>query len=499
MPEREYLIRGNPVTVEEIPGVVAVKLELSADEDVAAQEREAALQALGGEATLDMPDTERKAFSAAGWVFVSQPAPGPLRIPDEVRASHTGPVFRRSSGRMLIGSDRLAVKLQPTLSPAEAMRLLVVEEGVEVPREISFAAPNAYEIEVPPGQDFLEVARRLRHRGEFVYAEPEMIQHLGQRWAPSDPRYGLQWQWENNGADVGAEIAWNHATGAGVRLAIIDLGFDVGHLDLTAAIAPHGSGYFERRGIDADFMPGLTGFPDDDHGTFCAGIAAARANNGEGGCGIAFGAELMLVACLNPFGVGRQSTLARAIAYAADPKKEDKRANSPPGADVISCSVGPDDGDWELESRLDEALEFATQKGRNRLGVPIFWAVGNDYHPVARDPVASHPAVIAVGSSTDADLSGGSAWGRPLQFLAPGVEVYSTNSGGRYGRDNGTSFAAPCAAGIAALVLEGHPGLKWKQVRKKLRDACDKVGGVSYTRGWHKDYGYGRVNAGKAV
>lgn len=503
MPERQYFIRGNPVTVEEIPAVVGVKLELSADERVAERQREAALDALGGEVSVAMSEIERNAFFRAGWVFVRPPARGMMGLPAGVQASHIGRVFRRPRGRILIGTDRLAVKLHPGLSPAEAMRLLV-EGGLEVVRQVRFA-PNSYEVAVPAERDFLDVALQLHERNEFVYAEPEMIQHVGQRsWKPTkDPRYKFQWQWHplrSTGADIGAEIAWGYTRGSGVRIAVIDTGFDVSHPDLKAAIGNR-SGYFEdRSGTDPVFVPGLNGFPDDSHGTFCAGMAAARANNREGGVGIANRAELMLVACLDYAAVGTQATLARAVAYAADPANENSRANSQDGATVISCSVGPDDGDWDLESLLEDALNFAVTKGRGGLGTPIFWAVGNDYHPVATDPVASHAAVIAVGCSTQSDEAGTSAFGPGLEFLAPGVGVYSTTSGGQYDYNTGTSYAAPCAAGIAALVLARHPGWTWQQARQKIRDTCDKVGGVTYgSDGRHQHYGYGRVNAGKAV
>ena len=62
------------------------------------------------------------------------------------------------------------------------------------------------------------------------------------------------------------------------------------------------------------------------------------------------------------------------------------------------------------------------------------------------------------------------------------------------------SFAAPTAAGVAALVLGVNPDLTWQQVRQTLRDTCDKIGGVVYDGNGHNDdYGWGRVNAARAV
>ncbi len=507
MPARQYFIRGKLVTVEEIPGVAAVKLELSDDADSAAREREDALRALGGEAPVEIPPTEREAFTRTGWVFVPPPAPESLDRPGGVPASHVGPVFREPNGHILIGTDRLTVKLNPGLSSDEA-RALLRRQGLRVVRELRFAT-NAYEIRVPSG-DFLDLAVELQQRrDEYEYAEPEMIEHMGRRWKPKGREYWRQWHWKNDGsaggvagADVDAELAWDVKRGQGARIAVIDNGFDVKHPDLKAAIGA-GSAYFRQQGANADFVTGLNGFPDDDHGTFCAGMAAARGNNASGGCGMANQAELMLIACLDD-AIGTQATLARAVAYAADPTTEDATANSQDGAWVISCSVGPNNGVWTLQSVLENALEFVV-KSRGGLGVPMFWAVANNNVRLGTDEVCTDPRTIAVGRSNFADKEGGSAFGPELDFLAPGVWVFNTtsaSSGRLYDYATGTSFAAPCAAGIAALVLQVQRGLSWQDVRQIMRDSCDKIGGsnVQYGPNGHNDrYGYGRVNAAKAI
>ncbi|MGH7517282.1 MAG: S8 family serine peptidase [Gemmatimonadales bacterium] len=512
MPERQYFIGKDQVTVEELPGVVAVELELSADETTAAQQRAAALQALGGEVSVSGSDEAREAFHRGGWVFVREPPGGVDAMPGGVRAVHTGPVFRDANGRTLVGSGRLAVKLDPDLDSNQAQALLN-QQGLEVVRELRFA-PNAYQIRVPAGTDFLAVAADLHGRDEFMYAEPEMIQHIGQRWRPNGPDYAEQWQWHNDGstggskgADVAAESAWSTTRGRPVRIAVIDVAFDVNHPNLKPAIGA-GTGYFRKQPAgNAVFFPGVNGFPVDKngHGTFCAGMAAARAdNNNTGGVGIANQAELMLVACLDD-ALGTQVTLARAVMYAADPSTENNAATSQDGAWVIACSLGPNDGIWTLESALKDALKFAVTRGRAPQGVPVFWAVANDPVPIATDKVCSNYAVIAVGRSNWFDSEDGSAYGPKLAFLAPGARVYSTTSsatGQRYAWNTGTSFAAPCAAGIAALALTRQPNLKWKEVRQVMRDTCVKVqkSKVSYGSNGHNiRYGYGRVSAAGAV
>ena len=57
-------------------------------------------------------------------------------------------------------------------------------------------------------------------------------------------------------------------------------------------------------------------------------------------------------------------------------------------------------------------------------------------------------------------------------------------------------------AGVAALILAVNPELTWRQVREVLRECCDRIdeAGGDYDGDGHSPlYGYGRVNAARAV
>jgi thermitase len=419
----------------------------------------------------------------------------------EVR-DNVGKVFRRQDGQLVVGSNRLTVKLVPDMSADEA-RAQLEKAGLEIVRQLKFA-PNLFETRVVSGEDPIELANALQESAVTVYSEPVMVEHIDQRmpFIPSDPLYGSQWQWNNTGsagctagADISAQDAWAITRGAAVRLAVIDNGFDVRHEDLAAGVLPE-SGYFEDGPTGATFQKTLTNVPGGSHGTFCAGMAGARANNGVGGCGAAPEAGLLLIGVLNDQ-VGDQATLARAVAYAADPSTEVEGADPAGGAHVIACSLGPSSAaDWALTGVLDDALVFASTHGRGGLGTPIFWATSNGNVAVALDEVVSHRVVMAVGRSTCRDTENNSAFGPKLEFLAPGVSVFSTKPGNTYGPSTGTSFAAPCAAGVGALLLAHRPNLTWQQVRQAMCDGCDKIGGVTYDANGHNDdYGHGRINA----
>jgi subtilisin family serine protease len=123
---------------------------------------------------------------------------------------------------------------------------------------------------------------------------------------------------------------------------------------------------------------------------------------------------------------------------------------------------------------------------------------------------------IAIGTSSDRDCrSDYSQFSPELDFVAPSsggplnLQIFTTdltgadgfNPNGNYtGTFGGTSSGTPLAAGIAGLVLSRNPNLTRKQVRQILHDTADKVGPAPYNeKGRNNRYGFGRLNANKAV
>lgn len=503
--QRFFYRRGQKVPVTEVQGVRAVQLDAATRSGGSAEKIGKPVKICvenGFES--DAPEEEVAGLSSAGWVFV-QPSTASARA-DRSKQSpaemwDAEPVFQMPDGHILIGNRRLIVQFLPTLSDVDTQRELQ-KRRLTVVRALTFAS-NQFQVEVAPGEDTLDVANTLQECDVVVAAEPEFFEFIGQRITPTDPFYNLQWQLHNRGdqggipgADIAVERAWDITLGGNTRVAVIDNGFDVRHPDLNPAIVAE-SGFYDAVG---DFHRTPTDYPDNDHGTFCAGMVGARMNNGVGGCGSAPECELILLAA-RADQVGSQATLARALAYAADPRTEAADAAPDTGADVIVSSLGPNGASWPLTSVLDNAIRFASQQGRQGRGTPIFWASSNgDNVDIALDQVVSHPDVIAVGRSRRDDREDDSARGQQLDFLAPGVEVVSTGSGGGMRVDTGTSFAAPLAAGVGALILSINPDLNATQVRHIMQQTCDKVGDVVYgSTGRHDDYGYGRINAAQAV
>ncbi|MGZ8361873.1 MAG: S8 family serine peptidase, partial [Allosphingosinicella sp.] len=502
--DRYFYRLGERVPVQQVDEMLAVQVSETA--------RGAAADGVFGEAVLpglatlpiQAPAEELESLAEAGWMFVrpSTEFEAAVRSADGAAdVEEVGQVFQQADGHILIGTRKLIVQFDPEMSEEKAIASLEARD-FEVLRALRFA-PNQFEVAIPRGADLLETANALQESESTVHSEPEFVEHIGQRLTPTDPNYAQQWHLRNSGAaggtagaDIAAERAWDFTRGRFMRVAVIDNGFDVGHADLAPAIVAD-SGFFNAAG---NFQRTLTGFPDNDHGTFCAGMVGARHNNGRDGCGSAPECELMLVAARNDQ-VGTQATLARAVAYAANPALEVAASSPLAGADVIVSSLGPNGANWALTAVLNNALLFAARQGRRGRGTPIFWASSNGNNvDIALDQVVSHPEVIAVGRSRRTDLEDHSARGAQLDLLAPGVGVVSTASGGGTRTDTGTSFAAPLAAGVGALVLSINPDLYAHEVDAILRATCDKVGGVAYDQNGHNvDYGHGRVNAFRAV
>lgn len=497
---RDYYLRGERKTLEEIEDVVSVKAPTRAG-----------LEAdLGTELEADsigMPRDAYEAFQNANWVFVRPTPDTAARVEAHDMggvAEDTGKLVRRDNGRFGVVSGRLNVQLQEDIPEAEAEGVLR-ELGLAPVGRLGFAT-NLYEVDTVAHADALEASVALHDDPRVRFAEPSFEEHIPGRLTPGDPRFAEQWQWSNTGqtggtagADVSAEAAWDRTRGAGIRVAVLDNGFLASHEDLQAGVGAT-SGFFRNASPRPTFTQGTAGMPGSNHGTFCAGMVGARQGNARGGCGAAPESELVLVACLNDQ-VGTQTTLARAVAYSADPSTEVTGADPATGADILVSSLGPNGADWDLTSTLQLALEFAAANGRGGLGMAIFWAASNgDDVDVMMDEVVSHADVIAVVRSTHGDREDNAARGPEVELIAPGVNVVSTTGNGGYGKSTGTSFAAPCAAGCAALALSVNPGLTRDRLRAIMRETADKIGGVAYDAAGHNDdYGFGRVNAAAAV
>ncbi|MGB1205824.1 MAG: S8 family serine peptidase [Chitinophagales bacterium] len=332
---------------------------------------------------------------------------------------------------------------------------------------------------------------------------------------PSEDLFPHQWHLENKGkldvqhsdfeltanADAKVLQAWNFLRNYGssnVKIAVNDRGFDIYHPDFNAP----------NKIVDTYSYWGQTPtLPQEyKHGTPCAGIAAA-ANNGAGTIGVAPNAKLMLW-----HGNSFIWSFFRQLVDDCIAK----------GTDILSLSWGQtrDDSYYPLNQNIAAELTRLATEGRNGKGTIILIAAGNE-GMYRLNFLATHPNVIAVGASTSRDTHAGySNMGEELCVTAPGGTwpiiapspswagshwyspfMNSTGKFANYTHFQGTSAATPLVAGVCALMLSANPNLTASEVKSILAHSADKIGHESEydARGYSVRYGFGRVNALKAV
>jgi len=228
---------------------------------------------------------------------------------------------------------------------------------------------------------------------------------------------------------------WERSRGAGVKVAILDTGVPR-HRDIEPA--GHWS-YFINYDHDRQ-----------GHSSHVGGIGHALHANDDGVSGIAPDAEDYYAAVLDASGSGSVDSIIAGIHKAVDDW----------GVDVINMSLGYGAGHTPA---LEAACNYAVSQG-----VTLFAAAGNEATHVGQP--ACYDSVIAVGAVDPRRRRAGfSNFGPEIDFVAGGVEIYSTHLDNRYARLSGTSMACPAIAAAAELIISEHKarGVKLSPVEVK--------------------------------
>ncbi len=417
-------------------------------------------------------------------------------------------------------TENFFVKFEDDVSARECKNILR-ELGLKIKRELEYAR-RAFFVGAPEGtgQRVFEIAEGLLKQAPVELCHPELVREMAFRGA-----FPQQWHLKSttvNGQRINehafVESAWSMNQGEGTTIAVIDDGFDLDHEEFASSgkiLAPR-----DVTQGNGNPRPGS----QDDHGTACAGVACADGRFGSSG--VAPKARLIPIRLAS--GLGSQAE-ADAFIWAAEH-----------GADVISCSWGPRDGRWwdpndplhnqfvPLPDSTRLAINAVTGNGRNGKGCVITWAAGNGNESVDNDGYASYEKVTAVAACNDSGKrSAYSDKGQAIWCAFPSNDVVDARTSGIWTTDRsgnpgynpgnpsagdasgnytnsfgGTSSACPGAAGVAALVIAQNPELRWDEVKEILKQSCDKIdpdGGQYNGEGHSPSYGYGRLNAKKAV
>ncbi len=294
------------------------------------------------------------------------------------------------------------------------------------------------------------------------------------------------------GIDINAQSAWQQFQSKDeVVVAVLDTGVDYKHEDLKRSMWKNpkeipgngkdddGNGYVDDvygwdfynndKSVCSYKENGRAKEQDNDnHGTHCAGIIAATANNGVGIAGVASNVNVKIMSVKVLGGVNGATTtskLIKGIRYAVSN-----------GADIINASWGG----W-VNAKEDNALKSVIQHS----GVLVVAAAGNAGEN--NDTKACYPAnyskeldnVITVGSiDSNGAMSSFSNYGSSVDVLAPGSGIYSTIVGG-YGRMSGTSMSVPFVSGIAAMLYAGRSKTYPASVKQVLSSSYRKLSGIS--------------------
>ncbi|MHC0433751.1 type VII secretion-associated serine protease mycosin [Streptomyces sp. O3] len=274
---------------------------------------------------------------------------------------------------------------------------------------------------------------------------------------------------------------WEQSTGKGVRVAVIDTGVDVGNTQLAPNVDTASGRTFLREDLkdgnlkdgnlkDDNFKDGTT--DTVGHGTKVAGIIAARPAEGTGFVGLAPDATIIPIRQNDAARNGTAEDLAAAIRYAAGEAEADVINISQHTADPVTPTSA-------LRQAVDEALAK---------DVVIVASAGNDGigGDVEKPYPASYQGVLAVAAADrDNQRAPFSQSGDFVGIAAPGVDMVSTVPGGGHCADDGTSFAAPYVAGVAALVRAKHPDWTRQEVVAQLQQTAERsIAGHDRLVGW---------------
>ena len=361
---------------------------------------------------------------------------------------------------------------------------------------LPFAAPLT-------GTAVQDAERRVRLNPQVASVEPDV--RLKRLATPNDPYYtdGIQWHLrtpaEGGAAALNLPPAWERTRGSAAQVvAVVDSGALYGHPDLAGKLLPgydlisdldtsnDGDGRDPDASDPGDWITSSEAgsgryplCPAEDsswHGSFIAGEIAAATHNGVGVAGVGWDTRVQPVRVSGKCGAWL-SDVVEGIRWAAGLPVSGVPTNPTP-ARVINVSFG---GSSSCNSAYQTAIDDA-----GAAGSLVVVAAGNENGALTRP--ADCAGVLAVGAARQDGLKTYySSYGPNVGIMAPGgpgaadtgPRLYSTSNAGLrgpgehiYDSKDGTSFASPLAAGVAALMLSVNPALTPAQLISRIQSGA---------------------------
>jgi subtilisin/minor extracellular protease Epr len=214
----------------------------------------------------------------------------------------------------------------------------------------------------------------------------------------------------------------NLSTKNNIKVAILDSGIDINHTDLRKNIKG-GLNAFDSKNTYADDSP-------NGHGTHVAGIISASDNN-IGVTGVAPSSDIYSIKVLSAYGTSDVDTIIKGLEWSIDNKMQ-----------IVNMSF------YLLED--SKKLHNVIKKAYNANIILV--AAAGDQNDRANYP-AAYPEVISVGATDITNQISHISSNYKVDFVAPGVNIYSTVKNSSYGYLSGTSMAAPHVTGAIVLML----------------------------------------------
>lgn len=326
-------------------------------------------------------------------------------------------------------------------------------------------------------KDFNIVQKNYAHRASLV---------------PNDPQFASEWHLPA----IQAQRAWDITQGDGAKIAVFDSGCQASVTDLTGKTDKgYNAHTWEAHAlaIASPFDPGLaalgsaidgalgSGARTDNtgHGTMVGTTAGASSNNLNNGAGVAPHAVIV------PVKITDDST---ALGDDLSVMAGLLNVMATHSAKIVNISYS-----GMTNPSRDPAMHLYFRAFHDLYGGIIFVSAGNDGAHMSNGVMSYVNVVSAVDPSLN--KAGFSNWGNCVTFTAPGVGIVLTDRTGASVAADGTSFASPICAGIAALVWRANPGLSNTQVESIMRATAVRTP----SGGWTPFFGFGMPDAFAAV
>ena len=399
------------------------------------------------------------------------------------------PVFIDGLGGEMFVTGRVLVRFRDGIDGARIAGLFK-DHGFVVGGEANWGGMRgAYRATAGSKNGFsvLAAANALAMRDEVLFAEPDMVFTGRGGFTPNDPEFGNCWGHRNtgqfggaSGEDMNTDQAWDTTVGdPSILVVVIDTGVDQAHPDIHQV---GGNDFTSDASTDGSPVNSF-----DNHGTAVAGCVSATIDNNLGTVGSAPGcrsasARAFITTNSNGNWTSSVSWTVDALTW----------------AETIGARVTNNSNGYGFTSASIESKYASTRSG----GMVHFASAGNDNGGPITYPATLGTVNAVAAVDVDGLRAGFSNIGTQMAYAAPGVSVRTTDrqgasgySGADYAYVQGTSFASPYAAGVAALLLSENDQLSSGQVETILATTARDKGSA----GWDTSYGWGFINAKAAV